>query len=241
MTRNWTIGKKLAFGFAIIVVLAIAIGGIAVYSLRRVVTDKDRVISIDAQLLIEAGKLHVARVQKAAAFRGYLFTREERFLEELREARSVFSASIDRLKRRVYTEEGLGLVNQIARAEAELQLAVDRVVALRRTEAAIDTVSRAYEEEIRQKADDLDQRIEAFLSREDRQLEDARQASTATASSTTTLVMVIAMAIVLFAVFVAVFLTRTLSRQISTAVGQVQSSSTELQAAASQQAAGTRE
>jgi len=46
MTRHWTFGKKIGAGLAITVVLAMAIGVIAVYALRNVVESKDRVITV---------------------------------------------------------------------------------------------------------------------------------------------------------------------------------------------------
>src|SRR6185369_8428422 len=62
-----------------------------------------------------------------------------------------------------------------------------------------------------------------------------------TAATATRLLSMLAVAAIACAIFAGWVLTRTLGRQIATAVGQVQSYSAELQAAANQQATGAKE
>jgi methyl-accepting chemotaxis protein len=241
MTRNWTFGQKLGAGFAVTVVLAVAIGAVAVYALNGTVASKDRVITLDAQLLLDAERLRTAREAKATDVRGFLLTREERHLEEMRAARGKWATILERLKSRVPTEEGQRLLEALRQAETAHQQALEQVISLRRTSASLEAVGRAFDEQVGPTRAALDTALGAFVSREERLLEEAQQASTATASAAVRLVLGIAAAVVLVAVMVALVLTRSLSRQIGSAVGRVQSSSAELQAAASQQATGSKE
>lgn len=241
MTRHWTFGQRLAAGFAVTVILAVSIGVVSVYALRTVVASKDRVITVDTHLLVDAQRLSQSREEKASAGRGFLLNREERYLDQMREARSEFATVIERLKRNVRTDDGLRLVEAIERAEREHQQAIEQVISLRRTSATNEGVARAFEEQVGPKRAQLDTSISAFVSRQEDLLEQARSASTETASAAINLVVVIGVAAILFATLTAVLLTRTLGRQIGTAVGQVQSSSAELQSAANQQATGARE
>jgi len=242
MTRHWTFGQRLAAGFAVTVVLAVAIGMVSVYALRTVVESKDQVINVDALQLTDTQSLWASLERKVATFRGFLLTREDRLLSEMNEARREFLAILDRLKSNARSEEGRSLVEAIGRAEAEHQRALDDVIALRRrTPVAADPVAQAFEEQVLPKRQETDARIGAYLSRQERRMEEARDASTETASASINLTIVIAIVVVLFATLTAVLLTRTLSRQIGSAVGQVQSSSAELQSAANQQATGARE
>lgn len=241
MTGQWTFSQKISAGFAVTVALAVAIGVVSIYALRSVVAAKDQVITVNARLLVDAERLSGLRDEKGSATRGFLITREGRFLDEMREARRQFAVIIERLKRSVVTEERRQLVEAIERAEAEHQRAIEEVIALRRTNAPIEAVSRAFDEQVESARKGLDAALESFVSREARLLDEARKGASDTASSAITVMVVIAAAAVLFAVLLAFVLARTLSRQIGTAVGHVQSSSTELQAAANQQATGAKE
>ena len=91
MNKNWTFGQKLAGGYAIMVLLALVISLVAIYALRAVVAGKDHVISNNAQVLIEVGKLHTISVKRIAAVRGYVILPDERFLAQLRTSREDFT------------------------------------------------------------------------------------------------------------------------------------------------------
>ncbi len=241
MDRSWTFGKKIATGFAAIGVLSILVSAIAVYALKTVVASKDRILDVNAQNLVEAEKLRGTTERRGGASRAYLLTREERFLEQMKSARADFAAAITRLKMAVYTDEGRRLVDQIERTEPEYQAAFDRVIALRKTDAALDAVSRAFDSEILPKREAIDQLVSSFAANEQRLLDEGKKAATDTASAAMTAVGTVSLAALLLAFGIALVLTRTLSRQIGSAVQHVQSSSAELQTAANQQATGAKE
>jgi len=241
MMRHWTFSQKISAGFAALVVLTLAISLIAIFTLRGVVAGKDRVIGVNVQLLVDAEKLGRLREEKAAAVRGYLLTREERFLNDMREAREELRATVEKLRRNVVTDEGRRSVETIDRTEAEHQRAIERVIALRRGGAPLDAVNRAFVDQVGSVRKQLAATIESFIAREERLLDEAKQAATNTATSAIALMVGIAAAVVVFAALVGFALARALGRQIGTAVTHVQSSSAELQAAANQQATGARE
>ena len=241
MTRNLTFGQKAGAGFALIIALALVIVVVAVYSLRGVVSSKDRVIKVDAELLVDAHMLNTLDERKVAAARGFLVTREEGFVDQLKSDREDFAATHDRLKRNVYTDEGQRLLDSIERAQADYQQAIDRVILLRRTDASMDAVGRFFDKDVSPRRDALDGHINSFISHEGRLLDAARQVATDNAASAVTLLIIIGIAAVASGGLIAFVLTRTLGRQIGTAVGQVQSSSVELQASANQQATASRE
>lgn len=241
MTRHWTFGRRIAAGFTLTVVLAVAVGAISVYALGIVVDSKDQVIDVNARLLIDARELETAGEAKGSSARAFLLTREERFLTDMRAARTQFLEVLERLRATVYREDGQRQIDAVARAEEGHQLALDQVVALRRGDAPLDAVVRAFDDQVGAARERLDTAIAAFQAGEERLLSDAVQAATATATSATTAVSIISVILVLAGAASAVTLTRLIARQIGAAVGQVQSSSAELQAAANQQATGARE
>ena len=241
MIQHWTFGRKISAGFAVVVALTLVIGAISAYALQGVVASKDRIITVNAQLLVDAERLNGRRDEESAAFRGFLLVGEERYLDHLRDTRHEFATILQRLKRNATTDEGQRLLQEIERSDAEHQNVIERVIALRRTAASAEAVSRALNDQVVPVRTRLNDSIDAFVAREVRLLDEAKQAGTDSALSAITLVLVVVAAAVLFAVLVAFVLARTLGRQIGTAVGHVQSSSSELQSAATQQATGARE
>jgi CHASE3 domain sensor protein len=241
MARNWTFGQKVGMGFAVTVILTVVIVAVGVYALRGVVSSKDRVIAVDAQILIDAERLNGWDERKTGGMRGFLMTGDERFLDRMKEARTNFSATLNRLKQNVYTDEGRRLLDVIDRTQVDYQQAADRIIAVRQSKTPADVANRLYESEAAPKRSALDGQINSLVAVEEKLLEQARQVSTDSASSAVTLLIAIGVAVVVLASLIAWLLTRTLGRQIGTAVGQVQSSSAELQAAANQQATGAKE
>lgn len=238
---HWTFGQKIGAGFALIVALSIVISVVAVIALRGVVEDKDRVITDNAQILIEAERLQAASEARVAALRGYLLAREQRSLDSHRAARSDFGAVLTRLQSSADTEEERRLVATIDRASDAQRQVGDELVALARADTRPEAIERVFEEKMFPARDRLRESIQSLVKHEQRLLEQAKLAATNSANSAITVVTALAVIIVFFASVVAFLLARTLGRQIGSAVGQVQSSSAELQSAASQQAAGAKE
>jgi methyl-accepting chemotaxis protein len=241
MVRHWTFGQKVGASFAVLVALAIAMGAVAYLALRTVVSTKDQVIDVDAQLLIDAQQVQALGASKGSDARGFLLTGDEQFVTDMQNTRTELGAVLERLRRNVASDDARRLVDGIGQADALHQRAMDAVIAQRRTTASLDTVVRAFDVQARPAREQLDAAIRTFVSTEKQRLQSAKQASTDTANLATTLMAVLVAFVALCAIAAGILLTRTLGRQIGTAVGQVQSSSAELQAAATQQATGAKE
>lgn len=241
MGRSWTFGQKVGAGFAVTLLFTIIMGVVAIYALRTVVADKDRVIDVNAANRLDAERLTAAVESKVAALRGFLLTMDEDYVENIRTARADFTAALTRMKERASSSDSSRLLRQIERREAEHQGVIDRIVSLRRTDAPPDDVVRRFEREVIPKREALAQAIGALVTGEQQGLEATKQAASDTASAAINLVVGLAVLAALLALAAAVVLTRTLSRQIGSAVQHVQSSSSELQTAANQQASGAKE
>ncbi len=230
MSRNWSFGEKVGAGFAVIVLFAVAISAISIYALKNVVASKDRVISVMGQNLVDAARLTATLERTGSAARGYLLTREAPFLEQLRDAREQLHALIARVA-----------VDRIERADADYREAIDRVIALRKTDAPLETVTRQFDEQVLPKRKAVDQEVAAFMTQQQQLSDEGKKASSETASFATSSVIALAGVLALLAIAIAFVLARSLTRQIGSAVQHVQSSSAELQSAANQQATGAKE
>src|SRR3990170_5257222 len=134
MRRHWTFGQRIGAGFGATVMLALAIGGIAVYALRTVVTSKDRLIDVNARLLADAQELLAWRQTEGSELRGFLLTRDERFFAGISMARVQFAEVAGRMRQNALADEDRQLLDVVVSAEDAFQRAADQVIALRRTE-----------------------------------------------------------------------------------------------------------
>jgi methyl-accepting chemotaxis protein len=241
MTRLWTFNRKVTAGLAIMMSLTVLTGVLSVYALRAVVASKDQVITEDAQELADAAKLQAATDRLRAGVRGFLLTRENRYLEEKSVAQRDLAEMLGRLRKEVSDEKGKGMIAGIEQGLKDYDSAQDRAVALRKTTAKLESVMRVFDDEITPRRDALSQRIKEFTDHEEASLEAGKRESTDRASVAVAVVSTLSMAAVVVAGLIALLLTRALSQQIGSAVQHVQSSSNELQAAANQQAAGAKE
>jgi methyl-accepting chemotaxis protein len=240
VTGHRTFSQKIAAAFAVSVVLTMAVGAVSIIALQSVVTGKDRVIDTDAQLLIDSQRLRVAAEKKVTAGRTFLLAGDERQIDQLHDARDQFRTILQRMSLGVATEDR-SLLAAVAQAEDEHQQSLDAVVQLRRNGASQAEVIRAFDQRMVPDRDALDRSISAFISASERHLAQASDRSTAAASTAIAVLLALAALATLAAIVTSVLLTRNLRRQIGTAVGQVQTSSAELEAVATQQATGARE
>lgn len=241
MVGGLTFGQRVGAGFALTLLLMVIISAIAIWSLGAVVAAKDRVLSDNAQSVIEAERLRASVLRMTASTRGYLLVKADDQLRAAQASRNEFKASLARLQPLVADDEARRLLDQVAQAEPPQRAAVERALSARQAGEALDTVARTFDQDVAPRTAALERQIDAFVQREERLLEDGRRAASATAGRSIILVVVIAGATVLLGAAFAFWLTRSLSRQIGAAVQHVQSSSSELQSSANQQATGAKE
>ncbi len=240
MDSRFTFGQKLAAGFAAVVLLAVAVTVIAVVALRQVVASKDRVIDRDARQMILAEQLDTRSFEKANDARGFLMTGDRRYLEALSATRGEMRKLIERLGTVVDDDEERRLLEAVERAEEAHGRAVEGVIQRSLADRTLNT-GAAIEREVRPLREALNGAIDRYLRLQERHLALAREAATSQASRASELVIVLAALAVLLAVALSFLLARLIARQVARAVRHVQSSSSELQAAAGQQATGAKE
>jgi methyl-accepting chemotaxis protein len=240
MGPSWTFGRKLGLGFAVVVGLGLLVSATAIYALRMVVEQKNRVITDGAQLL-DAQVLDTAVALRMSANRGYFLTKDDLYLRQRDQARETFDKAIERIKAVPNSEDELQLIKQMEDVSAEQTAAADGVIARRRDGAPLEEIIKAFPVEIVPKAMQLQHLAGAFKAIQERTMKAATEQAQDRAALAVSLVIGMAAAAVLAAVVVAVVLSRLLSRQIGSAVQHIQSSSSELQAAANQQTTGAQE
>lgn len=241
MMRHVTFGQKIAGGFGLLVLLAFVMGGVSVYGIRQLVDGIDRVGGFDVQRLVDAESLHGLAESKSSTSRAFLLTREERYLDEMRTWRQRLIDLLAVLERDATSGEERQLVQAIRAREVTHQAALDQIIALRRTDAPVETVASTFDSTLSAPRAELDAAIATLVTTKRASLQDALETTTSSSGATLRWIVALTAIILLATPLVGFVLARTLSRQIGTAVAKVQSSSTELQAAAAEQAATVKE
>jgi methyl-accepting chemotaxis protein len=236
MNRAWSFGRKIGIGFAMAVLMTVLVGYIGIRALGQVVEAKDRVLEDNAKAVTTAKELEVAAEQRVAAVRGFIISREAKYLEDIAKA-----SARGAVRPRATTPEVRSQVGSIDRADEEFRQVQERVVQMVKAGATNATLEAVVVNDMRPKRQQLDAAIDGLITLELRLLDDATRGANDAVRAATQQLYVLTVLAGLFAVAAALFLTRTLGAQVGLAVGQVQSSSAELQAAASQQATSSRE
>ena len=239
--RQWTFSRRIGASLAITVLFASAIGIISLLTLRNITDSNRRVAEVYVPQLLEAKDLHRLLEQKIAAGRGFLLVPDPKFVTEIAEDRRAFAEILAGMRRELQTPDDSRVIQSIEKGEADHQQALERAMALRRGAASTEAVSDAFETEVAPLAGTIVANVESFITRQQEEVEKAKQAAAAATSYGIRLMAIVIVAVLFFAIVAAAMLSRILGRQIGTAVAHVQSSSAELQAAANQQATGAKE
>lgn len=241
MAKQWTFGKKVGAGFAVGVALTALVGAISIFSLRSVVSVKDNLIAVNAEILVEAERLSATNARRSGAALRFLLTEDKQALVQLKGFRMAFQETQDHIGNLSQTPEEKQALDTIQKRSAELTEVTDELIALRQATTAIEVIARKYDEEAVPRRESLRDAIDALEKLETNTLREARQSSTDAANAAVSFVIIAVGVSVVLAILIALTLTRALTRQISGSVGQIRSSSAELQAAANQQATGAKE
>jgi CHASE3 domain sensor protein len=241
MIDNWTFGRKIAAGFALSLILLMAIGTVAYSSISKLTTISQWVTHTHEVLEHIAGVLSALKDAETGQ-RGYVITGEDAFLEPYHTGSGEAANIVKELRK--LTADNPNQQKRIDAAEpivaaklAELKQTID----LRRSGNLEEANKIVRGGEGKRSMDDL-RRLLSQMDDEERELLKKRAQEADVAAAGARSVIIFGTLLCLLCVTAAgVFITRSLSRQIGSSVGQIQSSSTELQAAANQQATATKE
>jgi CHASE3 domain sensor protein len=247
MKRSWTLSRRLASSFAVVVGLAVIIGLWAILGVRALRAGGERMRS-ETDDLVESTRLEALAQEELADARGYLLTRDERLLKEIHDLDARGRALEAQRLERVDSAEGRRLVEQVMQADDDLARTFDGFIeghksATQAKDLAsyLEQIGSAMDKEERPRAEKLRSALRAYEDYERRGMQQEEMTFLRTASRTNAWVMGMTFLSVVLGIVLAVSFTRGTTRTIGAAVKDVQSSSVELQAAATQQAAASKE
>jgi methyl-accepting chemotaxis protein len=241
MFGNWTVGRRLvaAFGLAALTLVVIAL-----FSYRNAsrLIENDGWVAHTYQVRTELADLLSELKDAETGQRGYLITGEDSYLAPYQAALPAIKGTLEDLRKlssdNPDQQRRLTAIAPLIDAKlAELKQTIDlrRTVGLdAATKVVVTNVGKNYMDQARAIVAEADQEEGNLL----KQRSDEARAS---ADVTMNIILWGGLLGTLAVGAIGWFITNSLSDQIGTAVGQVRSSSTELQAAANQQASGAKQ
>lgn len=237
----WTLGRKLAAGFALSFALLLAVG-VTSYRAVEALTSASYAVAHSHDVLDRVAAL-LGQIRDAqTGYRGYVITGNDDFLEPYSNATGKVDPTLTELRtlladNRAQTARFDELEPLVVAKMAEFR----RDVEWRRTQGAEAGRERVSGGDGERAMDELRRQF-GQMERAERDLLDQRADDVETAASTTRATIIGASGLCALLVTIAgVIITRGVGIQVGTAVRNVESSSAELQAAANQQLTGTKE
>ncbi|HEX3479112.1 MAG TPA: CHASE3 domain-containing protein [Kofleriaceae bacterium] len=241
MRSSWTFSRRLAVGFAVIVV-AFAIVAVTGLRTTQSLIANDELVSHTHEVRTQLNKLLAALIEAETSERGFVITGADRFLEPYRAALDRLDTTLVALRRLTTDNPGQQRrLDELGPLLSQRRAELDAVIEARRTgglDAGVARVSSARGAELTAAT----RRLIGEMEAEERTLLDARQHSATAAAETAAAVIEGGGAVaVALALVIGWLLSRSLVQRIGSAALQVQTSSAELQSAANQQVSGARD
>jgi len=239
--NNWTVGRRLVAGFGLSALVLVLVAVVS-YRNANLLIENDALVEQSHQIRLQLADLLSEMKDAETGQRGYVITADDSYLEPYNSAQGAIQSTLADFRKLTADSPDqqrrlASLTPVIAAKLSELKEVID----LRRnqgldaaTKLVLTNAGKTHMDQIRAIAAAADQEARDVLKQRS---EEARASAGMTQ-------MIILWGGVLGTVAVCLIgwlITRSLSQQIGSAVGLVRSSSTELQAAANQQASGAKE
>ncbi|GIF37047.1 methyl-accepting chemotaxis protein [Actinoplanes xinjiangensis] len=241
MMAGRTYGGKLAIGVGITVLFTMLTIVTSVVGLVFVVNAKDAAITSATEDLTGAGNLSRTMETRIADYRTYLFNKSAESARLTEDHHQAFRRMLDDLRRSIDDPEVLAKLDQIADLDDGHAAATAEVMAARRTTDDTSAIDRINDTTVVPAREQLQQAITDLIELVRGDVAADREAASTRATQAIALVIGLGVLTTISAVLVALRLSRDLKREVGTAVGHIQSSSAQLEAAAAQQVNGGRD
>jgi methyl-accepting chemotaxis protein len=238
MKAGRTFGTKLAGGFALIAVLTLLMGAASVAALTVVTTSKNDVITSATGDLVATERLNTTAESRIGDYRAYLLNGNTDYLDLTIADRASFLDQVDRLEDTLKDPRSLSLLAAVSVAEAAHAATLDPVIERRKKLKSLADVGQLNAGAVAPARAKLESAIVDLEKRVRADVTAAQQTSSDTATKAGLVIIVLGVLAITCAMVLAYRLNRGLRREIGAAVGYIQSSSAELEAAAARQAAG---
>jgi len=237
---RWTVGQRIALGYAVILLLLIVVAGVGVYTLPRIADTFDKVAHVQAQRMSGVISQKVALSSALVGFLRYLLTGDEVFLKSYETGIADARRTLMELQATSPTAELKTGWGEVVRLLDGWEGKTKQAIAAKRT-GRQDQAVRIVHDEVVPVADRRVALVNRLMDSERAHISEITQSAVTNASRAFWTVLIVAGLALASGVTIAWSLTRSITRPLRDAIGTLASSSTEIVAATTQQASGTAE
>ncbi|WP_433790214.1 methyl-accepting chemotaxis protein [Actinoplanes sp. CA-252034] len=241
MMAGRTYGGKLAIGVVITVTLTLLTIVTSVVGLAFVVSSKDAAIRSATEDLTGAENLSRMMEMRIADYRAYLLNKSTESAQLTQSSHEAFRRQLDALNRSISASAAKAKIAEIADLDDQHAAATTELMAARLRTDDIPAIDRLNDEKVVPIRKALQRALADLIELVRTDVAADRQASSTRATQAIALVIGLGVLTTISAVLVALRLSRDLKREVGAAVGHIQSSSAQLEAAAEQQVSGGRD
>jgi methyl-accepting chemotaxis protein len=241
MMAGRTYGGKLAVGVGITVLFTMLTIVTSVVGLAFVVKSKDAAIVSATEDLTGAENLSRTMEMRIADYRAYLLDKSTENAQLTDNDHRAFRRLLEELTGNVIDPAATEKLEQIADLDDQHAAATAELMAARQQSDDIPAITRLNDAKVVPVRRQLQQAIADLIELVRTDVAEARHTSSTRATQAIALVIGLGVLTTISAVLVARRLSRDLKREVGAAVGHIQSSSAQLEAAAAQQVNGGRD
>jgi len=235
-----TIGRKIIGGYAIVLLLLVVVGAVAIYSLRSIHTSYASFLDVDMRAVIAALRLETEAEEQVVFYRGALLFPDdrERLAPQMRASHRRFDALLAEIRRDSGTQDA-ALLNEIATLHATLEAGQDRGLQL--AQQGNQAAAIALKDEIIPVTRAIRTKVEQYVTQQEAHLTRARAQVTSGLDRTLGILLAVALFAILLGIVIGAILARAITQQLRETIAQLSASSAEILATTSQVAAGAAE
>ena len=151
MFKNMKLGAKIGAGFASLIIIAVALGGLAIWSMNGVKTTTVNLAEAKVPTVTVANQLERNSLHTMYAMRGYAYTEDKKFLDQMQKSLTEVKANLKEAQDHAAKFDEQELAQNSTKAEAKAkeyeQLALDtvaKVEALEKDRLAMNVAATQY-------------------------------------------------------------------------------------------------
>ncbi|MGG3798402.1 methyl-accepting chemotaxis protein [Metabacillus fastidiosus] len=210
---KWTIGKKLIYGFAVVLFILIVMIGVSYYEIDVVDDTYSSVIKNEAEKAVEFKELQIIAKRETISLRGYLLLGNEQSLQDFEITRAEYKEKSEHLLETLEISQSIQMLKELNQIENEYAQFAGQVFELKRQNDtdAVNALISSQGPDIINKFDEQLNKLSAF---QDDLLEKGSKDASEKVADTKVEILVLGILAVMIGIGIAIFIGRLISKPV---------------------------
>lgn len=100
-----TVGKKLLSGFMLVAVLLLVVAYLGISTINKIDNDYNKIIKVNLRIDTDISDMKASQLEKAAAVRGYMVYRDNKYIQSYDDASKVEDQSYNDVAKLITTDQ----------------------------------------------------------------------------------------------------------------------------------------